>query len=685
MTIFQAHRSSFGFTLWFIALLVTVLIPPINDLFRLTLLIGGLLLLLFSQQKADGKRMALVTLVLLGIVLLRLSLPIAQVEERNHVFLTKGQQQNEPWRTSLPAPILADFAQAFDRAYPPDKRCDPKTYGCWQFFSWPTEPVGWSADNFWQRKKDISRLDRSITVHDLTTARLGAFNDLTFNWYNTGADGKPLSDIRRESAPFWLHFNLPPEAVGGKLCWQGALWQRNQESASLNRQDHKSIECETLSPSALPQDVWMGFIDPQDGSSLTLDWPASQKAWRGLDFALACLGVFCLVFFSLRPRWKELAYGASLTLAAAIVFAFYNPALFLGVLPYSGGDDGLVHSSYGREIVRALFNGEWMKALRGSEDVFYFMPGLRYFIALENILFGEMRYGEAMVVLFFPLLLWRLFKHLDIEIWTLPVLALGFLPYAVNVIGMTYPSLIDLASRSMAEPVGYSLWLAGLLVAVKNIKEPTESAATHWFLAGLLWALATFLRPNLVVASVLVIAFCGITLLRHRKRLSSLFLGAGFALLVVCLAHNFFFGGRFVLLTSAGQHAANLLMPPATYLEAARALGEGAWQKPCVLSTLKQFARWMGNNTTGKLQDMVLISLPHAALFMTLGILLFKNWRRKQNNRITGLLLSSALGLHLPLFFFHPDNRYAMLAWFVTFILLLTLLSLKKGRVECAD
>ncbi len=42
-------------------------------------------------------------------------------------------------------------------------------------------------------------------------------------------------------------------------------------------------------------------------------------------------------------------------------------------------------------------------------------------------------------------------------------------------------------------------------------------------------------------------------------------------------------------------------------------------------------------------------------------------------------------GLHLPLFFFHPDNRYAMLAWFVTFILLLTLFSLKKGRVECAD
>lgn len=674
--------------MWFLILLVAVLIPPINALFRLALMMAGLLFLFFSQQKADGRRIALVSLAMIALIAIRVNLPIAQVEERSHVFLTQGQPQSEPWRATLPHPVLADFAQTFNRAYPAGQRCNPATYGCWQYFAWPTEPVGWSSDNFWQRAKDISRLNRFIDIHDLLTARLGAFNELTFNWYNKDADGNPLSDIRRETAPFWLELTLPPEAEGGTLCWQGALWRETgadkKAVSSLNREFHETPSCETLSLASSAQKIWVGFIDPQEKTSLTLDWTASQKAWRVLDLALASLGVFCLVFFSLRPRWKALAYGTGLTLAAALIFAFHNPSLLLGVIPYGGGDDGLVHSSYGREITRALFNGDWMKALRGGEDVFYFMPGLRYVIALENIVFGEMRYGEAMAVLFFPLLIWRLFKQLDIEFWTLPTLALGLLPYAVNVIGGAYPSLIDLSSRSMAEPVGYSLWLAGLLLATRGIRNPTSPATGLWFSAGLLWALATFVRPNLVVASVLSIVFCAIVLLRHKKVFNILFLGAGFSAIAVCLLHNMYFGSQFVLLTSAGEHHTNLLVPLSTYMNATSAIASGAWHDPAVLSVLKQGARWLGNSYTTQLRDMALVAAFHSLILASLSYLLIKRVWKKQIEQTTGLLLFSALGLHLPLFFFHPDNRYAMLAWFVTFILLLRLSSL-KGRVTCAD
>ena len=48
---------------------------------------------------------------------------------------------------------------------------------------------------------------------------------------------------------------------------------------------------------------------------------------------------------------------------------------------------------------RNMQNFKLLEAVKGGEDVFYFMPGLRYFIAINKILFGETGYGYIIIFL----------------------------------------------------------------------------------------------------------------------------------------------------------------------------------------------------------------------------------------------------------------------------------------------
>ncbi|HBM90551.1 MAG TPA: hypothetical protein DD400_01540, partial [Rhodospirillaceae bacterium] len=457
-TISRPRAVSVGFLLWYFIALLFLLIPPINDPWRFSFLFLALLPLCFSQRQDDWRRIGVLTLLVVVVFFVRVSLPVGEVAEKHHLFLTKGDPQTEVWGKALPAPVLKDFTKTFYRVYPISKQCDEKIYGCWRNRSLTQDPFVWSADNIWRSAQDVSRLTREIDVHDIISAKLGAFNTLDYHWYNE-LHGKPLSDIHRQTTPFWVNYTLPAEATGGQLCWQGGAWWQKASELPVKK-IHAVFSCVDLAEEDSGSKIWMGFIDHEAGTKIKLKWPASQNLWRFVDFGLAGLGVLCLVLFSLRPRRKELALGAILTAITAFVFYHYSGNVLTGLIPYAGGGDGLVHSSHGRVIVRSIVEGNWLEALRGGEDVFYYMPGLRYFIALESFLFGEMHYGEVISVLLFPVLIWRLFRHLKIEIWTIPVLAVSlFLPRAANIFGMSYSFYAEQAGEALAEPQGYILWL----------------------------------------------------------------------------------------------------------------------------------------------------------------------------------------------------------------------------------
>ena len=99
--------------------------------------------------------------------------------------------------------------------------------------------------------------------------------------------------------------------------------------------------------------------------------------------------------------------GESLLPAAAIVGTvlttlFYWHDLAFGFRTYDGGNDGLTHELMGFDISQAVDHGDLWTALRGGEGVFYFMPGLRYFRAAEDFLFGSTGFGMVLCTMFVP-------------------------------------------------------------------------------------------------------------------------------------------------------------------------------------------------------------------------------------------------------------------------------------------
>ena len=74
----------------------------------------------------------------------------------------------------------------------------------------------------------------------------------------------------------------------------------------------------------------------------------------------------------------------------AFVYFFYRREDFVfGYHALEGGMDGLLHESFAKDIFVNFINGNFVEALKGNEDVYYFMPGMRYFLFLEKLLFGN--------------------------------------------------------------------------------------------------------------------------------------------------------------------------------------------------------------------------------------------------------------------------------------------------------
>jgi hypothetical protein len=145
-----------------------------------------------------------------------------------------------------------------------------------------------------------------------------------------------------------------------------------------------------------------------------------------------------------------------------LVIAIDDASFVGGVRPFDGGDDGLFYGGVGRAILRNFLAGDVYGALEGGEKVFYYGgPGLRYFRALEHVVFGESYLGYLSLVLLLPLLTLGLARRFLPSRWAL---ALAFIFVAIPVgelFGTTFLDYAKWAARGFADPAAYILFIAG--------------------------------------------------------------------------------------------------------------------------------------------------------------------------------------------------------------------------------
>jgi hypothetical protein len=657
-----------------LVLVVASLGLPINDLFRYALLVVSAVVIFTGAVSLRAGRWLTAVALVAACILAQFVWPAPRIEEGHNVFLI--DRPGGALEAGLPANAFRRMAAEFDARYPPQLRCDPSVYGCWRGQAFPAGPYAFSADGIFQHPH-YSRQVTGIDFDDPVWLRLGFINEMGYDWNSRISDVDRAARDPRSSAilhrwrlemPWFVTYRFPAAFAGSRLCWRGeVLWEgANEEFAQLL---HASMACRTLTAEDIGRRIFGVAIKQEPPLAVTLEPSGALRLRQLVEPGLAFLGSAAVLALLVRARPRRVALTLTL-IAITLAVVFFTDASFIGgVRPFDSGDDGLVYDGFARIMLRELGAGNFAGALEGGEKVFYFTPGMRYLRAVEHIVFGESYLGYLTLILLLPVLVFLLFRRFLPLRWAL-ALVIVFAAIPVGVLfGSSLVQYVKWAARGFADPAAYTFFLAGFVLLLRGTAGLSKSLVLHadasregfaaaWG-AGMLFALALFMRPNIAPAAGILLGGSGIAALWQRQYWRATGLAIGFLPVLGMALHNWIYGGVFVLFTATATHPGAMVMAPSAYLAALQELLHFDLAGEYVARALRQIGNWLA----GPSELLVMAPVNAAAIFVLIRVLIWKHadpWLR-----LTALatLVQQGVGI-----FYAPAGRYYYLTWLLTFL-----------------
>jgi hypothetical protein len=528
---------------------------PVNTQEKLAALIVLALLLLSSAPREGARRYAAAAAIVLVAILVRAFVPHTQVEASHNLYLPT---EDAPARyRDIPAEFRAALDAAFLRANPSEAWCDPgeelkrrgaaakrplatgETYysiaHCWRNAVLRPDTFAFTGDGFFRAQPQVRVLDR-LDINGLDDARIAALYAFDAAWYFWRENTNRI-------APAWyLALTLPERLVGSRICTRGHVYWASDASWS---EPQGGEACREVRREDAGSRLWAFEVGSGPRLAVRLERSAGLFAWDLTLRLVLVAALVAIVWLTLRvdpARFARLGLG---TVAGGALVALVAPDFFTQALTVAAERDPLVYRGHGYDIAFALAEGRWRDALRGGEDVFLFMPGMRYFRAFELALFGDTSYATLIVLLATLPFHWRL-ANLVLE--GRRAFAVAYMVLCLTI----FARLFVWAVKGYGEAAGFFLLIAGVTVFLQTLMEQGRygpAQAARLWAAFLLVALAAWIRPNFA----LVIGVMGLVTLRvhaagFRWPTSLVILSASLLVFAVAL-HNAYFGGRLVWFT----------------------------------------------------------------------------------------------------------------------------------------
>jgi hypothetical protein len=528
---------------------------PVDTPEKLAALIVVALLVLSSAPREGARRYAAAAAVVLVAVLARTLLPHTQIEASHNLYLPT-EDAAARYR-DVPAEFRAALDAAFLRANPSEAWCDPgeelkrrgiaakrpletaETYysiaHCWRNAVLRPDAFAFTGDGFFRAQPHVRVLDR-LDIDGLDDARIAALYAFDASWYFWRENSNRI-------APAWyLALTLPEVLVGSRVCTRGFVYWASAASWS---EPQEGETCREVRREDAGSRLWAFDVGSGPRLAVRLERKAGLFA---LDLTLRLVLVAALVailWLTLRVDAARFIRLGFVTAASGALIAFVATDFFTQALTTAAERDPLVYRGHGYDIARSLAEGRWRDALRGGEDVFLFMPGMRYFRALELVLFGDTSYATLIVLLATLPLHWRL-ANLVLE--GRRAFAVAYMALCLTI----FARMFVWAVKGYSEAVGFFLLIAGVTVFLQSLTEQGRygpAQAVRLWTAFLLVVLSAWIRPNFA----LVIGVMGLVTLRVHAaglgwRTSLLILSPSLLIFAVAL-HNAYFGGRLVWFT----------------------------------------------------------------------------------------------------------------------------------------
>lgn len=650
-----------------LGLVVAVIGLPLNHLTGYGIVLFLTVVVFVGEVTASRRSwLAAVALALLALVA-QFALKPPRIEEGHNVFLVDaaaGPSTSDALLTGLPPDVYRLMAAEFNKVYPPERRCDPNAFGCWRAGINPNRTFAFSADGIFDKGEFSRRVD-DIDFVDPVWLRLGFTNELGYGWTTSSdvrrlrRDGRFWMGLHRWhlTMPYFVMYRFPAAFARSELCWQGdVVWEERAERFTLL--SNAAWACRMIEPGDIGHRIFGLGIRPGT-LAMALDPPPFVRVWQWAMLLLKLLVIGALVALLIRWRRRTIILPFALTALSLFIIAVEDASFIGAFRPLDGGDDGLFYEGMGRRIVQSLLSADYARTLEGGESVFFFGgPGLRYLRALERLIFGDTNLGYLSLVLLLPLVVLAIGRRFLSPRWAL---VFGFVFVAVPVgafFGTTFFLYSKWAARGFADSASAIFALCGLLILVGRHPPGPDRSFGSAFGAGILFALAVFVRPNVAPFVGIMLGGAGLYALQAGQwsRIAGLCLG--FLPVSSMAMHNWYFGDVLVPFSANSTHPLVFVMPPSAWVAALAELVRFDPAGEHALRAGSQIAQWL----SGPSDSPALIPLHATAVVILVHVALdgrlFDPWLR--------LISGAALMQHAVSLCYVATARYHLLAWFVT-------------------
>lgn len=510
-------------------------------------------------------------------------------------------------------------------------------------------PWAFSADAFFDNPQ-MSRTIKSLNFKDRYSLRIGTLNNAKYNYFG--------SDLGSAGAyyPLIFSFFLPNTMASEKLCWTGKLYiEDNERWREYFTQNKK---CMTLDKEQWGKDKYLKIYAFDFNKNIPLS--ITTKNYREiLIYILSILNAIIILLLLTKLNREDLTLIALSVISILLYMADQHyrggyPSSFSG-LPYMGrGNDGLTHYSYAREMVESLSHHDIIGWLRGNENIFYMMPGMRYLLGITMPFFGESIFGLLLIISLTPITIRSLLKKLFNKKWQIIMFICFFIIPIFEAFGFYQ---IYLAKYTI-EGFGAGIAISALIAAFALLWKRDDIIYTNrdLLIIGFLLAVAISLRPNFL--PFVAVLFTGLSLyFIYNKRIQKVIaLGIGFSPILLITYHNYFFGNIFVPLTNSATIGNNMRNGPEKWNNCLSSLSDSCNQ------VIHHLSIW--------------VSYTEPWYIIILLCLIFIIFNKKMNI-IEKILAVSLIAGHLVFLFYEGVARYSHGIWLLSFILCLPVLKNK--------
>ena len=416
-------------------------------------------------------------------------------------------------------------------------------------------PWAYSADSFFH-KSSMSKRIKSLNFKNRYDFRVGVLNNAKYNYFakDHGSYGAYY--------PLIFSFLIPNNFSSSEICWKGIIYI--EENNTWQKYKNNKKKCIKLSGHLWKEKDKLNIYALDFDKNLSLSINIEDNTYKLISL-LSILSAIIILLLTTKLNKEEyiLIILSVISILLYMIDQNYregSPPSFAG-LPYMGrGNDGLTHYSYAREMVEALSNFNISEWLRGNENIFYMMPGMRYLYGITMPFFGESIFGILLIISLTPIIILKFLKKLFTKNICYFFLACFFILPIFESFGFYQIYFAKYSIEGFGAGIAMTAILTSFYLLWIN-KQETYSTY-QLFYSTILFALAISLRPNFLPTILILLSGISLYLIYTKQSIKLLPFSLGFSPILLIGLHNYIYGQSFIPLTNSATIDNNMRNGP---------------------------------------------------------------------------------------------------------------------------